>query len=64
MLCCRFFQMTHTCGPFTGFHCEYTDEEGSFWRVWQLAKSQTELFVTYNTDAENADRQRELWTGC
>jgi hypothetical protein len=49
-----------TCGPFAGYRCEYTDDEGQFWRVWQLARGRTELFVTYNADPEDADRHREV----
>jgi hypothetical protein len=38
-----------TCGAFRGWSCDYIDEEnGNFWRLWNLCNGETNLFVTYN----------------
>jgi hypothetical protein len=49
------------CGPFVGYRCEYANhEEGLIWRVWQLGRGQTELFITYNTSPEHRDKHRAV----
>jgi hypothetical protein len=49
------------CGDFAGWTCDYIHEEdGNFWRLWNLSHGQTNLFVTYNCALENRGHHWEV----
>jgi hypothetical protein len=48
------------CGAFAGFTCEYLDEEHTFWRLWDLGRGRTELFVTFNCAEQHQDDHRKV----
>jgi hypothetical protein len=45
-------------GEFSGFGLEFV-ATGVFWRRWWLSRGDTMLFVTYNTDAAQAQVHRD-----
>jgi hypothetical protein len=47
-----------SCGAFSGYTCEYVDEERTFWRMWDLCHGRTELFVTFNCAERHRDGHR------
>ncbi|MGF1547034.1 MAG: hypothetical protein ACFCUG_06885 [Thiotrichales bacterium] len=47
-------------GEFDGFELSYDDAEGRFWREWYLKRGHLLLFMTYNCDTGNEDKEEGL----